>query len=71
MAARNKKVLKGYEIAVKTNPNYVGTGAGGVQFAYGKATVAADSPIVNWYREHAGYEVTEITEEIPSEDGKE
>lgn len=41
----------------------MGVGAGGVQFAYGQATVSADSTIVGWYRQHDGYEVTEITEE--------
>lgn len=60
--AKEKKV-KGYLIAVETNPDFVGIGAGGVQFAYGKAMVAADSAIVGWYREHDGYSVTEILDE--------
>ena len=60
-ASSNKVV--GYEIKVIHNPNYVGVGAGGVQFAYGTAKVAADSTIVHWYRDHDGYTVTEIVEE--------
>ena len=68
-AKQDKKNIKGYRIRVKTNPNYVGVGAGGVQFAYGQATVHADSTIVGWYREHEGYEVTEITEEAEGSEG--
>lgn len=60
-AKNNEKNVKGYIITVKGKPNYSGIGAGGVQFAYGKATVAGGT-IVNWYREHAGYEVEEILE---------
>lgn len=56
-----KKNVKGYMITVKGKPNYNGIGAGGVQFAYGKATVAGGT-IVNWYKEHEGYEVEEILE---------
>lgn len=66
MAGKAKaKNVKGYTITVKTNPAFCGIGAGGVQFAYGKATVAGGT-IVNWYKEHAGYEVTEIVEEEPA-----
>lgn len=60
-AKNNEKNVKGYIITVKGKPNYSGIGAGGVQFAYGKATVAGGT-IVNWYKEHEGYEVTEILE---------
>lgn len=56
-----KKNVKGYVITVKGKPNYNGIGAGGVQFAYGKATVAGGT-IVNWYKEHEGYKVEEILE---------
>jgi len=59
MAAKTEQKPKGYRIKVLTNPNYVGVGAGGVQFAYGEAVVA-EGTIVNWYREHEGYEVTEL-----------
>lgn len=37
--------------------NYCGIGAGGVQFAYGKAEVCAGT-VLEWYKEH-GYKVTE------------
>lgn len=36
--------------------NFCGIGAGGVQFAYGKAEVN-EGWVLNWYREH-GYKVT-------------
>ena len=36
--------------------NFCGIGAGGVQFAYGKAE-AHDGWVANWYKEH-GYKVT-------------
>ncbi len=61
--AANKKTtaIAGYEICVKANPEFCGIGAGGVQFAYGKAQIAGGR-IVDWFREHKGYEVTEIHE---------
>ena len=37
--------------------NYVGIGAAGVQFAYGKAEVK-EGWVLDWYKEH-GYKVTE------------
>lgn len=67
MAGNTKKTdkrVKGYTITVKGRPNYSGVGAGGVQFAYGKATVAGGS-IVDWYREHDGYQVEEIVDDEP------
>ncbi len=71
MAGKTKKTeqkVKGYVIKVKNRPNYNGIGAGGVQFAYGQATVEGGS-IVNWYKEHDGYEVTEILDEEPADEG--
>lgn len=59
---KNKRNVKGYIITVKGRPNYNGVGAGGVQFAYGQATIEGGT-IVNWYKEHAGYEVKEILED--------
>lgn len=38
-------------------PNYCGVGAGGVQFAYGKAEVN-EGWVLDWYKKH-GYKVTE------------
>ncbi len=52
---------KQYKIKVTTNPNFCGIDAGGVQFAHGEA-VLEEGRMVNWFREHKGYEVTEITE---------
>lgn len=37
--------------------NFCGTGAGGVQFAYGKAEVRPGW-VLDWFKEH-GYKVTE------------
>lgn len=61
MAKKEKKVT-GYEIKVVTNPNFCGLDAGGVQFAYGKALITGGR-MVEWFREHEGYQVTEITAE--------
>ena len=50
------------------NTEFCGVGAGGVQFAYGKAQITGGH-MVDWFREHEGYEVTEImteTEEAPA-----
>ena len=62
MAAKKTKAGTGYEIKVASNPNFCGIGAGGVQFAYGKAQITGGR-MVAWFREHEGYEVTELTEE--------
>lgn len=40
--------------------NYCGVGAGGVQFAYGEATVN-EGWVCNWYKDK-GYKVEEIKE---------
>jgi hypothetical protein len=64
MAANSKKSTKkvtGYEIKVKTNPDFCGVDAGGVQFAYGKALIT-EGRMAEWFREHDGYEVTAITD---------
>ena len=42
-------------------PNFVGVGAAGVQFAYGRAEVN-EGWVLEWYKEH-GYEVSEIVEQ--------
>lgn len=62
MAAKKTKKVTGYEIKVVTNPGFCGIDAGGVQFSYGKAQIA-EGRMVEWFREHEGYEVTEITVE--------
>lgn len=62
MAAKKPKK---YLIEVIGNEKYVGEGAGGVHFAYGKAEIP-EGRMVRWYQEHEGYKVTEITEEAPA-----
>lgn len=62
MATKKTKKVTGYEIKVVTNPNFCGIDAGGVQFSYGKAQIA-EGRMVEWFREHDGYEVTEITDD--------
>lgn len=52
----NKK--KAYVITVVGNSSYCGIGAGGVQFANGKAHITSDR-MADWFREHDGYTVTE------------
>lgn len=62
MAAKKAKKITGYEIKVTTNPDFCGVDAGGVQFSYGKAQITGGR-MVDWFREHNGYEVTEIVTE--------
>lgn len=45
-------------VKVKNNPGFCGIGAGGIQFANGKA-MTASARIAEWFREHEGYEVVE------------
>ena len=42
--------------------NFCGVGAGGVQFAYGKAEVN-EGWVLNWFKKH-GYKVTEKSAEL-------
>lgn len=58
--AKDKIAVRKFKIKVKDNKSYCGIGAGGVQFAYGEAVIR-EGVLVNWYREHDGYEVTEVT----------
>lgn len=51
-----------YIVRVKGNESFVGKGAGGTQFANGEAKVASER-MAAWFREHPGYEVTEVMEE--------
>ena len=62
MAAKKAKKITGYEIKVVTNPDFCGVDAGGVQFSYGKAQITGGR-MAEWFREHEGYEVTEIVTE--------
>ena len=52
---------KKYRIKVVSNPEFCGIDAGGVQFANGEAVIG-EGTIVGWFKEHEGYEVTEVTE---------
>ena len=55
------KKAKFYIVKVKNNENFCGKGAGGVQFANGKAENVSER-MANWFKEHPGYEVTEMKE---------
>lgn len=55
------KKVKKYLIKVETNPDFCGIDAGGVQFANGQAVIG-EGTMVNWFREHDGYKVTELTD---------
>lgn len=62
MAGTKKETKdKKYIVEVETNKTFCGIGAGGVQFANGKATIG-EGTLVNWFREHEGYKVTEVGE---------
>lgn len=52
-----KKTIKKYLVEAP-NKDYVGVGAAGVQFAYGKAYVH-EGWVLDWYKEH-GYTVSEV-----------
>ena len=53
--------VKTYTVTIDGNPEYCGVGAGGAQFAHGKATITSDR-LANWFREHKGYTVKEVKE---------
>ena len=55
------KKVKKYKINVTTNPGFCGVDAGGVQFAHGTAIIN-EGTMVEWFREHDGYSVDEVTE---------
>lgn len=59
MAAVKKE--KKYIVTVKNNPEFCGKGAGGVQFANGKAENVTER-MAAWFMEHPGYEVKEVAE---------
>lgn len=60
MAKKTNKT-KRYVVTVKGNPDFCGKGAGGVQFANGKA-VNVTARMAAWFKEHEGYVVEEIEE---------
>lgn len=60
---------KTYIVSVDKNPNYCGEGAGGAQFAHGKATITSDR-LANWFKAHKGYTVKEAKEAKEAEADK-
>lgn len=48
----------GWTVSVNNNDTYCGIGAGGVQFANGKAEITSKR-MADWFMEHDGYTVTE------------
>lgn len=70
MAKKTTKKVIGYEISIPGNPSFCGIDAGGVQFAYGKARIEGGR-MVEWFREHEGYQVAEIEGEAEEADGGE
>lgn len=56
-----------YIVTVKNNPNFCGKGAGGVQFANGKAEIDSDR-MASWFKNRPGYDVTKTKAE--KADGK-
>lgn len=62
MPAKKEEVKK-YLVKVTTNPEFCGIDAGGVQFAHGEAVIS-EGVMVGWFKEHEGYEVTEVAEAV-------
>lgn len=60
---------KTYIVTVEKNPNYCGEGAGGAQFAQGKATITSER-LAKWFKEHDGYKVEEVKAAEEKEDKK-
>lgn len=55
----SKKEVKTYIVKVKGNTEFCGKGAGGIQFANGKAENVSER-MANWFKEHPGYAVEEV-----------
>lgn len=56
MATVKKETAKRYVVTIKNNKEFCGIGAGGTQFAHGKAIVT--NPILaNWFKDREGYTV--------------
>lgn len=52
---------KTFIVSVDNNERFCGEGAGGAQFAHGKATITNEH-LANWFKNHKGYTVTEVKE---------
>ena len=59
-----KQEVKMFKVSVKTNPGFCGIGAGGVHFANGQAVIS-EGRMCDWFKEHSGYEVTEVDDPAP------
>lgn len=68
MATAKKE--KKYIVTVKNNPEFCGKGAGGVQFANGKAENVTER-MAAWFKEHPGYDVKEIEVDTGAAEGAE
>lgn len=55
---KSTTAVKKWVVKITTNPSFCGVGAGGVQFANGRA-VTENGRMAQWFREHNGYEVSE------------
>lgn len=51
-----EKDIKSWIVSVNNSPAYCGIGAGGVQFANGKAEITSKR-MADWFMEHDGYTV--------------
>ena len=60
--SEKKKNIKEYIVTVENNDAFCGVGAGGTQFANGKATVKSER-LANWFKEHKGYTVTAVEDD--------
>lgn len=63
-AKKDKNTEKVYIVETPVK-NFCGTGAAGVQFAYGRAEVK-EGWVLDWFREH-GYKVTEKPTDTPTD----
>lgn len=52
-----------YVVTVENNSNYCGDGACGAQFAHGQAVIY-DKWAAEWFKQHYGYNVEEVVEEV-------
>ena len=52
---------KQWIVTVEKNPNFCGEGAGGAQFAHGKAQISSER-LAKWFQAHKGYKVEEVKE---------
>ena len=54
-----KNTVKQWIVTVENNAKFCGKGAGGVQFANGKAEVDSER-LAKWFKNHKGYKVEEV-----------